>query len=74
MDKATNAGRDNSPAFLSVPAAAKILGVSRMTLYRLIADGNFPHLRIRSRIVIPRRAIQNMMDAALDSHDIADAG
>jgi excisionase family DNA binding protein len=38
---------------LTVPEAAKALGLSKNTLYDLIRDDDFPHVRIGSRIRIP---------------------
>jgi excisionase family DNA binding protein len=61
-----------APRFHSVSAAARILGVSPMTLYRLIAEGEFPAIRIRSRLVVPARAIQEMADAAMAGQSVVD--
>ena len=43
-----------------------------MTLYRLIAEGEFPAIRIRSRLVVPARAIQEMADAAMAGQSVVD--
>ncbi len=43
-----------------------------MTLYRLIAEGEFPAIRIRSRLVVPARAIQEMADAAIAGRSVVD--
>jgi excisionase family DNA binding protein len=65
-------GSPEPPRFHSVSAAARILGVSPMTLYRLIAEGDFPAIRIRSRLVIPAKAIQDMADAAVSGQSVVD--
>ncbi len=39
-------------AALTAVAAAKQLGVSKETIYRLCAEGALPHIRIRNRISI----------------------
>jgi excisionase family DNA binding protein len=61
------------PAFYSVAQAARILGMSEMTLYRAINAGEFPAVRIRSRLIVPRRAIEAMVEAALDGGTVVDA-
>lgn len=61
------------PAFYSVAATARILGMSEMTLYRAIHDGQFPAVRIRGRLIIPAKAIEAITDAALDGSCLVDA-
>ena len=41
------------------------LGMSQMTLYRVIAAGEFPAVRIGRRLVVPARVLEDMADAAL---------
>lgn len=45
------------PAFLTVPAAARRLGVSTRTAYRLIADEALPAVELRGLLRIPTRAL-----------------
>lgn len=52
-------------SFLSVAAAARMLGVSWMTVSRAIRDGELAAVRIRGRVIVPLAAIQAMTDAAL---------
>lgn len=59
--------------FLSVAAAAGILGVSEVTLYRAIHAGEFPAVRIRGRLIVPTRVIDAMADAAVTDHAVVDA-
>jgi excisionase family DNA binding protein len=61
------------PAFYSVAETARVLGMCEMTLYRAIAAGQFPAIRIRSRVIVPVRAIQAMVDAAVGSGGLVDA-
>jgi excisionase family DNA binding protein len=42
---------------LSIPQAAEILGLSRTTLYALIATGELKTRKIRRRRMIPRSAL-----------------
>ena len=59
--------------FLSVAEAARQFGMSQMTLYRAIHAGEFPAVRIRGRIIVPARAIEEMVAAALSSGGEVDA-
>jgi excisionase family DNA binding protein len=59
--------------FLNVSEAAKLLCMSDMTLYRAIAAGEFPAVRIRGRLIIPARAIDEMVDTALANRRSVDA-
>ena len=56
---------------LSVAEAAAALGVSEDLIYELIARRDLPCLRLRRRKVIPLRAIQLVLDAALEGFDPA---
>ena len=49
---------------LSVEEAAVLLGETRSTLYRALKAGTlpFPVFRIGSRIRIPRRAVERLID------------
>lgn len=51
--------------FLSVAETARLLGMSEMTLYRAISAGEFPAVRIRGRLIVPARAIEEMVEATL---------
>jgi excisionase family DNA binding protein len=61
------------PRFYSVAQTARMVGVSDMTLYRAIAAGEFPAVRIRGRLVIPARAVHAMADAAVAAQTVVDA-
>ena len=50
---------------MSVAELARELGMSQMTLYRVIAAGEFPAVRIGRRLVVPARVLEDMADAAL---------
>lgn len=54
------------PRFYSVAEAARMFRTSAMTLYRAIADGEFPAVRIRGRLIIPAQAIDAMVAAAFE--------
>ena len=54
------------PRFYSVGEAAQLLGVSAMTLYRAIAEGEFPAVRIRKRLIVPAGFVDELLKAGLD--------
>ncbi|WP_025616845.1 helix-turn-helix domain-containing protein [Salinispora cortesiana] len=51
--------------FYDVAEAAELLRLSEPTLYRAIRAGEFPAIRVRGRLVIPARAIDDMETSAL---------
>ncbi|CRK59302.1 hypothetical protein [Alloactinosynnema sp. L-07] len=74
MDESGVSAQSRPPRpFLSVSEAAELMRVSPMSLYREIAAGRFPAVRIRSRLVVPARALSDMETAALKSGAVVDA-
>jgi excisionase family DNA binding protein len=57
----------NDKRFYTVPEAAKLLRMSPATLYREIAANRFPAVKVRTRLVVPAKAIDEIEQAALDS-------
>ena len=49
---------DELPLFLNAETVAKALGVSISSAYELMAEKDFPALRIGSRIVVPKDKLQ----------------
>ena len=49
---------------LSVEEAAAVLGISRALAYELVGRGELPCLRLGRRIVVPRRALLALVEAA----------
>ena len=47
---------------LSVTEAAGLLGISRGLAYELVARGELPSLRLGRRIVVPRRALEALLE------------
>jgi excisionase family DNA binding protein len=68
-------GRSSSeaPRFLSVAEAARTLRMSEMTLYRAIKAGEFPAVRIRGRLIVPARALEQLADTAVTQNGLVDA-
>ena len=68
-----NQNRDaGSPAFYTVPEAARVLRVTPATIYRAIRDDAFPAVRIRTRYVIPAAAVDRFAAEAADSGGCVD--
>jgi excisionase family DNA binding protein len=65
--------RAERPRFYSVAEVAQMLGMSSMTVYRAIAAGEFPAVRIRGRLIVPARAVEAMADAAIAERTVVDA-
>jgi len=61
------------PRFYSVAEVARMFGMSPMTVYRAIAAGEFPAVRIRGRLIVPARAVEAMADVAVAGHAVVDA-
>lgn len=62
-----------APRFYSVAQVAQMLGMSTMTLYRAIKDGEFPAVRVRGRLIVPARAVEAMADAAVADRTVVEA-
>ena len=50
---------------VTVPEAAQLLGVSRMTAYAAVREGSIPSLRIGRRILVPRGALDRLLAQAI---------
>jgi len=53
---------DGLPVLLAVPRAAKILGLSRSTAYRLAASGEIPSRRLGGRVYVVTAKLQAMVE------------
>jgi excisionase family DNA binding protein len=74
MRSGTKWSRPEEPSFYSVADVARMLGMSTMTVYRAIAAGEFPAIKVRGRLIVPARAIEAMADAAVVDQTVVDAG
>ena len=54
---------------LTVMEAAEVLGISRTLAYELVARGELPSLRMGRRIVVPRRALESLLEPPSNSVD-----
>ena len=59
---------------LAVPIdeAAAMLGVSYMTLWRAIRASQFPGLQLRGRIIVPLKAVDLLLDTAVQTGELID--
>jgi excisionase family DNA binding protein len=73
MSQVQRAARDDLPRFYQVAEVAHMLGMSSMTLYRAIAEGEFPAVRVRGRLAIPAQAIEEMAALATSQKTVVDA-
>jgi excisionase family DNA binding protein len=52
----------NAPKVFTVCEVAKILRLGKMSVYEAVSRGEIPSLRIGRRILIPRNALERMLD------------
>jgi predicted DNA-binding transcriptional regulator AlpA len=53
---------DELPALLSVPRAARLLGLTRSAAYRCAATGELPTQRLGGRVYVITAAIRPLLD------------
>jgi excisionase family DNA binding protein len=68
VDTQTNATRQHNDAELpvaySVPEAARLLRIGKTLAYEAAARGEIPSVKIGSRLLVPRAALERMLAAA----------
>ena len=52
---------------LTVEEAGELLGISRALAYEMARTGRLPTLRFGKRIVVPKKAIEGMLDRPVPS-------
>jgi excisionase family DNA binding protein len=52
-----------NPATMTVSEAGVLLGISRSSAYECVRLGSIPSLRLGRRIVVPRRAIDALLNS-----------
>ena len=57
---------------LSIEEAAALLGISRALAYDLVRRGELPQLRLGRRIVVPRRALENLIDDGTEPNGVTE--
>jgi excisionase family DNA binding protein len=51
-----------APILLRVSEAARLLSISRSTMYQLTASGKVPVVRLGGTVRVPRRALEQLAD------------
>jgi len=54
-------GSERTAMVVTVPEAARLLGISRTHAYELVSRSELAHLRLGRRIVIPKHAIEALL-------------
>ena len=54
---------------MTVEEAAAVLGISRNLAYEAAQDGRIPAIRIGRRLLVPRRALERLLEAPNYSQD-----
>lgn len=49
---------------LTVQDTAQMLGLSRNSVYQGVLTGEIPHVKVGKRILIPRAALERMLESA----------
>ena len=56
--------KNNESKTFTVEEAAKVLGIGRQKAYELAREGKLPVLRLGKRILLPRIALDRMLERA----------
>jgi excisionase family DNA binding protein len=62
----------NAPIFYTVREAARLLRCDPATLYRAIREDAFPAVRLRTRYVVPAKAIDQLASQAIETGSVVD--
>lgn len=55
---------NNEKLTFTVSQTASLLGLSRNSAFKGVMTGEIPHIRVGKRILIPRRALEAMLESA----------
>ncbi|RMI28412.1 helix-turn-helix domain-containing protein [Nocardia stercoris] len=55
----------NEPT-ISIPDAARLLGIGRSTLYAAVKSGELPAIRVGNRVRIPSKSIRRILQVETD--------
>ncbi len=58
----------------TVEEAGEILGISRALAYEMARTGRLPTLRFGRRLVVPKKAIEGMLEASTKANSPAQGG
>ena len=57
------------PLTLTVPEVGEVLGISRAGAYELVRSEGFPHMKVGTRILVPRDKFLAWIDAQTEVED-----
>ncbi len=57
---------ENLPLTLTAPEVGEVLGISRAAAYELVRARGFPHLKIGTRILVPKDKFIQWIDAQME--------
>lgn len=57
---------DDLPLTLTAPKVSEALGISRAAAYELVRSKGFPHMRIGTRILVPKDKFIQWIDAQME--------
>ncbi len=60
-------GQDQQPLLLSVPEAARLLGVGTTLCWDMVHAGQVPSIRLGRRVLVPRAALERL--ESISAHD-----
>ena len=55
------------PLTLTAPEIGEVLGISRAAAYELVRSTGFPHMKIGTRILVPREKFLDWIDAQTEA-------
>ena len=55
---------DEERLTMDIAEAAKLLGISRNLAYELAKTGTLPVVRLGKRLLVPKKALQTMLESA----------
>jgi len=61
--------KPGGPRFYSAAEAAALLGTSTVTIYRAVKAGELTGVRIRGRVIVPAKVIEELANPTLDAAD-----
>ena len=65
---------DQPKATLNVEEARRWLGISRSLAYQMVREGTIPSIRLGRRILISKRALEDMLERPSLNDQLADRG
>ena len=60
---------DDLPLTLTAPEVGEVLGISRASAYELVRSRGFPHIRIGTRILVPKDKFIQWIDQQMEVNE-----